>query len=91
MSSSDQLVRFLFREKDVRGEIVKVASSLDLMLQNHQYAHPVKQLLAELVAAQPVLVQISAAKRMRDGAERDARVMRTVVVNPSLAPSVRAS
>ncbi len=55
MSSSDQLVRFLFREKDVRGEIVKVASSLDLMLQNHQYAHPVKQLLAELVAATSLL------------------------------------
>jgi molecular chaperone Hsp33 len=55
MSSSDQLVRFLFREKDVRGEIVKVAASLDLMLQNHQYAHPVKQLLAELVAATSLL------------------------------------
>lgn len=55
MSSSDQLVRFLFREKDVRGEIVKVAASLDLMLQNHQYPHPVKQLLAELVAATSLL------------------------------------
>jgi chlorophyllide a reductase subunit Z len=31
------------------------------------------QLLAELVATQPVLVQISAAKRLRDRAERDAR------------------
>ncbi|WP_306519280.1 Hsp33 family molecular chaperone HslO [Rheinheimera sp.] len=55
MSQSDQLVRFLFREKDVRGEIVQVAASLDLMLQNHQYAHPVKQLLAELVAATSLL------------------------------------
>lgn len=55
MSQSDQLVRFLFREKDVRGEIVKVAQSLDLMLQNHQYALPVKQLLAELVAATSLL------------------------------------
>ena len=34
MTQSDQLVRFLFREKDVRGEIVKVAASLDLMLQS---------------------------------------------------------
>lgn len=55
MSQSDQLVRFLFREKDVRGEIVQVAASLDLMLQNHQYAQPVKQLLAELVAATSLL------------------------------------
>lgn len=55
MTQSDQLVRFLFREKDVRGEIVKVAASLDLMLQNHQYAQPVKQLLAELVAATSLL------------------------------------
>lgn len=55
MSQSDQLVRFLFREKDVRGEILQVAASLDLMLQNHQYAQPVKQLLAELVAATSLL------------------------------------
>lgn len=55
MSQSDQLVRFLFRVKDVRGEIVQVAASLDLMLQNHQYAQPVKQLLAELVAATSLL------------------------------------
>ncbi|WP_333797098.1 Hsp33 family molecular chaperone HslO [Rheinheimera sp.] len=55
MSQSDQLVRFLFREKDVRGEIVQVAASLDLMLQNHQYAQPVKKLLAELVAATSLL------------------------------------
>lgn len=55
MSQSDQLVRFLFREKDVRGEIVQVAASLDLMLQNHQYSQPVKQLLAELVAATSLL------------------------------------
>lgn len=31
------------------------------------------QLLADVVATQPVLVQISAAKRIRDRAERDAR------------------
>jgi chlorophyllide a reductase subunit Z len=29
--------------------------------------------LADLVAAEPVLVQISAAKRLRDRAERDAQ------------------
>jgi chlorophyllide a reductase subunit Z len=40
-------------------------------------------LLAELVAAQPVLVQISAAKRMRDGAERDARERSATLVEAS--------
>lgn len=55
MSQSDQLLRFLFRERDVRGEVVKVAESLDQMLRNHDYAHPVKQLLAELVAATSLL------------------------------------
>ncbi len=55
MSQSDQLLRFLFRERNVRGEVVKVAASLDQMLQNHDYALPVKQLLAELVAATSLL------------------------------------
>lgn len=55
MSQSDQLLRFLFRERDVRGEVVKVATSLDAMLAGHQYPQPVKQLLAELVAATSLL------------------------------------
>lgn len=55
MSQSDQLLRFLFRERDVRGEVVKVSASLDAMLAGHQYPQPVKQLLAELVAATSLL------------------------------------
>lgn len=55
MNQTDQLVRFLFRELDVRGEVVKVSSSLDQMLANHDYPLPVKQLLAELVAATSLL------------------------------------
>lgn len=55
MSQSDQLLRFLFRERDVRGELVKVASSLDQMLAGHEYPQPVKQLLAEMVAATSLL------------------------------------
>lgn len=55
MSQSDQLLRFLFRERDVRGELVKVADSLDQMLAGHEYPQPVKQLLAEMVAATSLL------------------------------------
>ena len=55
MNQSDQLLRFLFRERDVRGEVVKVSASLDAMLAGHQYPQPVKQLLAELVAATSLL------------------------------------
>lgn len=55
MSQSDQLLRFLFRERDVRGEVVKVSASLDTMLAGHNYPQPVKQLLAELVAATSLL------------------------------------
>lgn len=55
MHQNDQLVRFIFRELDVRGEVVKVSASLDQMLQNHDYPFPVKRLLAELVAATSLL------------------------------------
>ncbi|MCC5851799.1 MAG: Hsp33 family molecular chaperone HslO [Alkalimonas sp.] len=53
--SSDTLFRFLFQQRNVRGEIVDLASSLQQMLQNHDYPYPVKQLLAELVAATSLL------------------------------------
>ncbi len=55
MSQNDQLVRFIFRELDVRGEVVKVNTSLEQMLQNHDYPLPIKQLLAELVVATSLL------------------------------------
>lgn len=53
--TSDNLYRFLFQEKHVRGELVQLSTSLDSMLANHQYPLPVKQLLAELVAATSLL------------------------------------
>ena len=40
-------------------------------------------LLEELIEAEPVLVRISAAKQMRDRAERDARQMGSTVVEAS--------
>lgn len=53
--NSDTLFRFLFRDKHVRGEIVDLAHSLQHMLQGHDYPFPVKQLLAEMVAATSLL------------------------------------
>jgi molecular chaperone Hsp33 len=53
--TSDNLYRFLFQDKHVRGELVQLSSSLDNMLLNHDYSLPVKKLLAELVAATSLL------------------------------------
>ena len=49
--NQDVLVRFLFNQRDVRGEVAYASDSLQQMLQNHDYPYPVKQLLAELVVA----------------------------------------
>ena len=53
--NSDNLFRFLFQNRNVRGELVQLADSLDQMLLHHNYPLPVKQLLAELVAATSLL------------------------------------
>jgi molecular chaperone Hsp33 len=53
--NSDNLFRFLFQNRNVRGELVQLADSLDQMLLHHDYPQPVKQLLAELVAATSLL------------------------------------
>ena len=53
--NQDVLVRYLFTQRDVRGEIATVSESLQQMLQNHDYPYPVKQLLAELVVATSLL------------------------------------
>mgnify|MGYP005837101631 CR=1 FL=1 len=53
--ASDTLVRFLFQQKHVRGELSYINDSLERMLEKHQYPLPVKQLLAELVVATSLL------------------------------------
>ena len=53
--NSDNLFRFLFQNRNVRGELVQLADSLDQMLLHHSYPLPVKQLLAELVVATSLL------------------------------------
>lgn len=51
----DNLYRFIFQNRNVRGELVQLSTSLDQMLLSHEYPMPVKQLLAELVAATSLL------------------------------------
>ncbi|MCB5227257.1 Hsp33 family molecular chaperone HslO [Alishewanella sp. 16-MA] len=53
--ASDALIRFLFQQKHVRGELAYASDSLEHMLEHHQYPLPVKQLLAELVMATSLL------------------------------------
>lgn len=53
--NTDQLYRFLFQHRSVRGELVQLSASLDQMIAQHEYPQPVKQLLAELVAATSLL------------------------------------
>lgn len=53
--TSDHLFRFIFQNKQVRGELVQISASLQQMLHNHDYPLPVKQLLAQLVVATSLL------------------------------------
>ena len=50
-SAPDVSRRFLFDEADIRGETVSVDSALAHILENHQYAPGVRQLIGEFVAA----------------------------------------
>jgi len=51
----DQLLKFLFRNAPVRGEIVRLQASWQQMLANHQYPAPVARLLGEMTAAAALL------------------------------------
>lgn len=51
----DQLHRYVFDQHHVRGELVQLNQSLNQVFENHQYPHPVKQLLAELMVATALL------------------------------------
>lgn len=53
--SSDQLVRYVFDELHVRGELVQLDVSYKAILENHDYPLPVKKLLGELMAATSLL------------------------------------
>jgi molecular chaperone Hsp33 len=55
LAGTDQLHRYVFDQLDCRGELVQLNQSLNQVFANHQYPAPVKQLLAELMAATALL------------------------------------
>jgi molecular chaperone Hsp33 len=61
---SDRLLKFLFRDAPVRGEIVRLQASWQQMVVNHGYPAPVTRLLGEMTAAAALL----AANLKFDGA-----------------------
>jgi molecular chaperone Hsp33 len=52
---SDQLLKFLFRDAPVRGEIVRLQDSWQQMVDQHRYPAPVTALLGEMTAAAALL------------------------------------
>ncbi|MFW3898767.1 Hsp33 family molecular chaperone HslO [Pseudomonas bharatica] len=53
---TDFTQRFIFDERDVRGELVSLETSYARVLEKHPYPQPVAQLLGELMAAAALLV-----------------------------------
>ncbi|UCG99039.1 MAG: Hsp33 family molecular chaperone HslO [Burkholderiales bacterium] len=51
----DTLLKFLFRDAPVRGEIVRLRDSWQQILANHRYPAPVTRLLGEMTAAAALL------------------------------------
>jgi chlorophyllide a reductase subunit Z len=63
----------LFNILPLGNELDKVEATPTRLHREMRWTDAAKQALDDLVSAQPVLVRISAAKRLRDEAERDAR------------------
>jgi chlorophyllide a reductase subunit Z len=63
----------LFNILPLGSELDKVEATPTRLHREMRWTDAAKQALDDLVAAQPVLVRISAAKRLRDDAEREAR------------------
>jgi molecular chaperone Hsp33 len=51
----DRLLKFLFRDAPVRGEIVRLQQSWQQIVANHRYPAPVTRLLGEMTAAAALL------------------------------------
>ena len=63
----------LFNILPLAGDLDKVDATPSRLHHELRWTDEAQQALADLVNAEPVLVRISAAKRLRDAAERDAR------------------
>lgn len=55
MHQPDQLHRYLFTRRDIRGELVTVSDTWQQMLNNHNYPKPVRMLLGEMLVATSLL------------------------------------
>lgn len=55
MPHHDQLHRYLFADKAVRGELVTVNNTFQQIVENHHYPAPVQRLLGELLVATSLL------------------------------------
>ena len=70
----------LFHILPLGTDMDKVEATPSRLHKEMRWEHDAKALLDELVESQPVLIRISAAKRLRDAAERDARDLNDTVV-----------
>jgi chlorophyllide a reductase subunit Z len=81
----------LFHILPLGTELDKVEPTPARTVESLPWAEDAKALLDELVERQPVLIRISAAKRLRDRAEREARRLGEAVVTAERVDSVRGS
>ena len=84
LPDTDFTQRFIFDERDVRGELVSLERSYAEVLAKHPYPQPVAQLLGELMAAAALLVGalkfdglLSLQLRGREGGERGGQALRS--------------
>ncbi len=55
MKDNDKLYRYLFKDRGVRGEWVRLNKTFDETLNTHQYPRPVQDLLGEMMVATALL------------------------------------
>jgi chlorophyllide a reductase subunit Z len=79
----------LFNILPLAGELDKVDATPSRLHRELRWTEEAKQLLDDLVSAEPVLVRISAAKRLRDAAERAAQQAGDVEVSVERLPGPR--
>ncbi len=87
----NQLFDALFHILPLGTELDKVERTPSRAGDTLPWADEATALLNDLVDAEPVLVRISAAKRMRDRAERDARWEGEAIVTPSRVERSRSA